>query len=223
MATAFDELRTIVGVDGIQLTPGNHPTLRFSDHITSTPTRRHHGFDLRLRRRDVWSADGRCLVDAESVHPPEATSAAAREITASGGVTRWLQRWTREAQRPLLETMYPGYLLGSGDEIEVAMDLGVPLAVDVSHVFMQLRQRAMSEATWWKLADYALVQEVHVSANDGARDAHAPLMDQSFGLDWVRQRLQAGVPVVLECYMHRLSASARAHQVKLVLGERAAA
>jgi hypothetical protein len=211
MQSAFDELVALSGA--VQLTPGNHPTARFDAHVARAETRAHHGFDFAARKREVWSDDARCLVDAESVHPPIAGSAAAKAVEARG-LGAWLEE--RPAGAPVLETMYPGYVLGTGDAIEDAMRLGVPLAVDVSHVFMQLAQGAMTDATWRRLAAYERVAEVHVSANDGARDLHACLSPSTFGIDWARERLAAGVPVVLECYMHRLSTFERQGQIALI-------
>lgn len=204
MGSAYDEL---VGLtNAVQLTPGNHPSRSFAPLGT---VRRHHGFDPRARRRPVWSDDGGCLVDAESVHPPRDDAA----IDPSA----WLEARAHLAA-PLLETMYPGYLLGTGAALDEAMRLGVPLAVDVSHVFMQLRAGVMDQGTWRRLREYEKVGEVHVSANDGTRDAHAPIAAESFGLDWARAKLEAGTPVVLECYMHRLGDSDRRRQVDLVRG-----
>jgi len=216
MRAAFDELASVAEV-GLQLTPGNHPTAGFREHVAqrSLSTRRHHGFDFAARRREVWSADGRCLVEVESVHPPRTDTPAARAI-ARAGLGAWLEG--RAAGEPLLETMYPGWLLGSGAEIEDAMRVGAPLAVDISHVFIQLCAGTMTEDTWKRLAAYDNIGEVHVSANDGARDAHAPVTSGTFGLDWARERLTAGTPTVLECYMHRLSPGERAAQAALVMG-----
>ncbi len=226
MRAAFDELAALgaaFGQGAVQLTPGNHPTPGFQRHVAGAAaasrsrTRTHHGFDFEARKREVWSSDGRCLVDADSVHPPTSDSAAARAVEARGGVGAWLETHAFGAH-PLLETMYPGYLLGTGDELEDAMRLGAPLAVDVSHVFIQLCAGAMKETTWQRLAAYEHVREVHVSANAGTHDSHAPLTPDSFGLGWARERLRAGVPTVLECYVHRLSPPERAGQMELLLG-----
>jgi len=215
MQLAFDELAH-VGEVGLQLTPGNHPTAGFREHVTRRPVRRHHGFDFATRRREVWDSSARCLVDAESVHPPGVDTAAAAKINESGGLGRWLE--ARGDDGPLLETMYPGWLLGSGAEIEDAMRIGIPLAVDVSHVFIQLCAGAMKEDTWRRLAEYDNIREIHVSANDGTRDTHAPATPSSFGLGWARERLTASTPTVLECYMHKLSPAQRRAQVELVTG-----
>ena len=205
MARAFDELAAL-GV-GIQLTPGNVPTPEFADHVVRSGivTRRHHGFAFDARKTPVWGADGACLVGSESVHPP-----AARE--AAGDWRAWYER---QAARPILEVMYPGYALGTGAEVARAIADALPLAVDVSHVHIQRAQGAMDDRVWRRLADYDRIAEVHVSANAGRHDTHDPLVADSFGLAWARERLR-DVPVVLECYMHRLSLDERRRQIDLV-------
>jgi hypothetical protein len=195
MSPAFDELAALLGGDGgIQLTPGNIP----DELVPSRPTRRHHGYSPRERKVAVWSPDGRCLVDAESVHPPRAGKA------------------PFEGPPGALEIMYPGYQLGSGAEIEDAMTRGLPLAVDVSHAFIQITAGVLCEDTWRRLQDYARVVEVHVSANRGRADSHDPIGPRAFGLGWARARLAAGTPVVLESYFHRLDRDARLRQIDLV-------
>jgi hypothetical protein len=215
MGSAFDELAAFGG--GVQLTPGNHPTGGFEARVGAAATRRHHGFAFAARKREVWTADARCLVDAESVHPPQVDTSAARAVEVRG-LGAWIAETQAREAAPLLETMYPGYLLGDGEALEVAMDAGARLAVDVSHVFIQLTAGAMRAATWERLMQYAHIGEVHVSANDGTRDAHAPLDARTFGLAWARERAAEGVPIVLECYMHRLSRAERERQVELVVG-----
>jgi hypothetical protein len=201
MASAFAELAALGA--GIQLTPGNLPTPSFEAHVAASniPTRRHHGFSYHARRAEVWR-DGACVTDAESVHPPAAGAP-------------WRDWYSRAVTRPIIEVMYPGQALGTGDEVEAAMADALPLAVDVSHVFIQRAQGAMTEATWRRLQAYPHIAEVHVSANDGRRDAHLPLRADSFGLDWARERL-ASTPVVLECYMHRMEHDARRAQLDLI-------
>jgi hypothetical protein len=206
MARAFDELASLDV--GIQLTPGNVPTEGFHAHVVRSgiATRRHHGFAWDARKRPVWAADGACLVDAESVHPPQDREAA-----------DWRAWYDAAGSRPILEVMYPGYALGTGGEVERAIADGLPLAVDVSHVHIQRTQGAMDDRVWRRLADYPQIAEVHVSANAGRHDTHDPLRADTFGLDWARERL-AELPVVLECYMHRLSIDERRRQIDLVKG-----
>ena len=205
MARAFDELASL-GV-GIQLTPGNIPTPDFANHVAQSRvvTRRHHGFTFDARRTPTWDASGACVVASESVHPPE-------DDETAGDWRAW---YANAEARPILEVMYPGYALGTGDEVERAMADALPLAIDVSHVFIQRTQGAMDDRVWRRLADYPHIAEVHVSANAGRHDTHEPLRADSFGLAWARERVKA-VPVVLECYMHRLSLDERRRQIDLV-------
>jgi hypothetical protein len=207
MASAFDELARLGAA--LQLTPGNLPTPGFEAHVAASgvPTRRHHGFAFEHRRADVWSAGGACLVASESVHPPEA-----------GAGDAWRAWYEAAPRRPVLEVMYPGFALGSGAEALAAMDARLPLAVDVSHVFIQRTQGAMDDRVWRRLADYDGIVEVHVSANGGRHDTHRPLAEDTFGLGWARARLRAGMPVVLECYMHRLTDSERRRQLDMIRG-----
>ena len=114
----------------------------------------------------------------------------------------------------ILETMYPGYALGSGSELEWAMEHNLPLAVDVSHVFIQRTQGVLSERVLRAVFDYPHIAEVHVSANLGKHDSHLPIADTSFGIPWAIERHRSGTPTVLECYMHRLSEEERQRQVE---------
>ena len=204
MTRAFDELAAL-GV-AIQLTPGNLPTPGFREHVARSDvvTRRHHGFAWDTRRQETWGTDGTCLVDSESVHPPE-----------DGQASEWIAWYENATQRPILEVMYPGYALGNGRAVERAMDARWPLAVDVSHVFIQRTQGAMDDRVWRRLCDYEHVAEVHVSANAGRHDTHEPLREDTFGLAWAGER-SANLPIVLECYMHRLSADRRRAQIDLL-------
>jgi hypothetical protein len=209
MQAAFDELRRLA--DGVQLTPGNVPTADFRRHVgtAGTALRRHHGFSFAARRREVWDADGRCRVSAESVHPPTRDHAAARDFLA---------RLPSLPADVVLETMYPGYCLGDDASVLEAMALARPLAVDVSHVYLARVAGTMTEATWARLQDYEHIVEVHLSANDGRSDAHRSLARDTFGLPWAQAQGRAGTPLVLECYMHRLDGDERRRQVDLARG-----
>ena len=147
MIAAFDELARLG--TGIQLTPGNLPDRGFQAHVaaSSTPTRRHHGFAWRARKAETW-CNHACAVDSESVHPPLADEH-----------TEWRAWFDRAAQRPILEVMYPGYVLGTGDEVERAMDDHLVLAIDISHVFLQIAQGAMRDRTWHRLQAYEHVAD----------------------------------------------------------------
>jgi len=210
MRGAFDELAALA--DGVQLTPGNHPTAGFRAHVAAAATavRTHHGFDFERRAAAVWSSDGALGVAADSVHPPEA-----HELDAA----RFQAAIEALAAPPVLEGMYPGYRLGDGAELAWAMGRGLPLAVDVSHLHLQRAAGVLDDATLARRLDYDRVVEVHLSANDGRRDLHFPIDENTYGLDWARARLRAGTPVVLECYLHRLDGDARRRQVALARGE----
>lgn len=209
MDRAFDDLARL-DIGGVQLTPGNMPTPDFEAHARASglATRTHHGFTFQAFKTTVWNDDGTCNVTSDSVHPPVATSSA---------VARFLDA----PALPILETMYPGWALGDGAAIELAMARGLALAVDVSHLHIQREHGLVGDATLARILDYDRIAEVHVSANDGRRDLHRPLTATSFGLAWARARLAAGTPVILECYFHRLSEAERRAQIELVRGEAA--
>lgn len=209
MQTAAAELWSLDPC-GLQLTPGNAPTPGFAAWLErqGIPALVHHGFCWQALRQSVWSPIGTCLVGSDSVHPPQSHEPAAEYW--------WQQVEANMDDQPLLETMYPGYLLGSGTELERAMDMGLRLAVDISHVHMQMHQGAISEAVWQRLQNYERIGEIHLSHNQGQHDSHQPLQNGSFGLDWARERGQS-IPMVLECYMHRLDTEQRRQQMELCL------
>lgn len=205
MRAAFDELARL-NVDGIQLTPGNAPTISFADHVAKSPiaTRTHHGFTPKAIRSEVWTDTAELKGSWHSVHPPRMADA------------RWLPS---ESTTACLETMYPGYPLGSGAALEAAMEASARLAVDVSHIFIQHEQGVLQDRTWRRLQDYEWIEEVHLSSNDGSRDSHAPITKESYGLEWAQRRLtECSTPVVLECYMHKLSVTERLHQIAIARG-----
>jgi len=206
MGSALDALLAL-SPDGIQLTPGNQPTPGFAERAAALKTRTHHGFDFGLWKRTVWRDDGRCAVQSDSVHPPLAKHPAC---------ARFLDAETL----PVLETMYPGNGLGTGAELELAMDLGLTLAVDVSHVNIQRHAEVIGAGTWRRLQDYERIAEVHVSRNLGRSDQHLPLTADTFGLEWALERLRAGTPVILESYFHRVGDDVRRAQLALFDGAR---
>ncbi len=205
MHWAFDEL-VALGPDGIQLTPGNAPTVGFMDHVAGSgvSTKTHQGFTPRAIRQEVWQDEQTLAGRWDSVHPPRQASS----------------DWTPNLQLKdqIIEIMYPGRALGTGEAVEMAMASGQNLAVDVSHIFIQLTQGTMSERTWQKLQDYDRIAEVHVSANAGDRDAHAPVRQNTFGLDWARKKGADGTPVVLESYFHKVEDDDRRRQMDFVRG-----
>jgi hypothetical protein len=201
-----------LGIDGLQLTPGNAPTQNFQQWISTQQiaVRTHHGFCWQRLRQRVWDDDGSCLVRSNSVHPPQLETAASQ---------RWKSKAEQgEYQNILLETMYPGYCLGSSEEILWAMAVGLNLAVDVSHIYIQLCQGSLDRSTWQKLQNYPYIGEFHISANNGKGDIHQPINHATFGLDWLRDRTSGSrdIPVILECYLHHLSLTERQAQIKLI-------
>ena len=116
-----------------------------------------------------------------------------------------------------METMYPGYCLGSGVELDRAMDIGLELAVDVSHIYMQLNQQVLGSATWDRLQVYDNVSEIHLSSNDGSRDQHRVVDAGTFGFDWATARAADGTPLILESYMHRRPRADRQLEIKTIL------
>ncbi len=182
------------GQVGLQLTPGCAP----SPIAVQCPTRTHHGFTHRALRAQVW--DGSTLVwQGDSVHPPR-----------QGDVP---DNWQPPAD-VVMETMYPGYAaLANGDQIAEAMDEGRWLAVDVAHLDIQRYHGILTKSVQQRLLDYERVAEVHVSSSREARDTHAKLAHPTWGIEWARARLAAGTPVILECYMHKLSHEERLEQI----------
>lgn len=187
--------------EGIQLTPGNIPEVDFEEWFRgeNIPFMLHHGFDWEYRKRRVWEGSSCTALEGASIHPP--IHPEEYDWMGCGHV---------------LEVMYGDYGLGNGDEVESAMNSGLRLAVDVSHVYIQLMQGQMELGTWFRLQDYDNIAEIHVSANEGKHDVHQALTEKTFGLAWAKEKKEAGTPVVLECYMHKLSPSERMRQMEFM-------
>ena len=183
---------------GLQLTPGCAP----SPINVDCPLRTHHGFTHQALRARVWD-NGTLLWHGDSVHPP-----LEREVPDG---------W-QAPEDLVMETMYPGYAaLASGDQIAAAMDAGRWLAVDVAHLGIQMYHGILARTVLHRLLDYERVAEVHVSTSRETRDTHARLSSSTWGIEWARERLAAGTPVILECYMHKLSHEERLEQVAWML------
>lgn len=189
-----------LGFESLQLTPGCAPSEKLESVLEGVETLTHHGYTPTALRHRVWH-DGAIVCDSHSIHPPKASESA------------WL--WDHDvATLPVIEVMYPSYTLGSGREIRRAMEAGMRLAVDLSHLFIQLSQGAATQDDIDALLGYDHIAEIHVSQNDGVRDSHQPLTDQAFNLAWAKER--ADVPVVFEGYLHRLTRDQRLAQVELL-------
>lgn len=197
MSDAAETLAALApGRIGLQLTPGCAP----SPITFPGPTRTHHGFTPHALRAPVWR-NGRQVWQGDSLHPPRTQEAP--------------EGWQPPAD-VILETMYPGYAaLANGEQLTAAMDEGRWLAVDVAHLEIQRFHGLLDERTRNRLLAYDRVAEVHVSTSKDHRDSHARITRIDWGIDWAREKLRAGTPVILECYMHKLSDEERREQVAL--------
>lgn len=228
---AFEELKSFP-VDGIQLTPGCLPTPGFKEQVGAYQgaIRLHHGFAWGAYRRDVYDDELRPIDIAahHSVHPPSLHPTKGprtpwrRQPRGSAGSPAFAPKdWLKIAREEelLVETMYPGEALGTGDELDYALDLGLRLAVDVSHLNIQRAAGAITEAQLHRVLDSELVEEIHVSDNNGQRDQHRGLAETSYLLGWARER-SAALPVVLESYWHRTPHAERVRQLELLFAIR---
>ncbi len=179
--------------DGLQLCPG------FEAGVDGVSTRTHHGYTPGEWRSKVWQG-GALAWSGDSMHPPRRHEAPDfMESISSLDVC--------------LETMYHDYWLGCGEEIEVAMSFGIKLAVDISHLWIQVCSGVISRSTLRRLMDYPNIMEVHISANNGRNDSHRPCTGNEMLLEW---GLSQGAPVVLECNMHKMSTQQRVDQVEML-------
>lgn len=181
---------------GVQLTPGNLPSAGFRERVerSGVPVRRHHGFAWSAYRRAVWREGQPAFSDpGRSVHPPPEGPELGADLAGAE-----LAGWS-------VETMYPGELLGTGEQLRVAMALGARLAVDVSHLWIQRCAGVLGDADLAALLDYDGIVEVHVSDNDGRTDQHRLPTSSSFLLDWaLRACAERQLPLVWESYLHRV-------------------
>jgi hypothetical protein len=179
---------------GLQLTPGCAP----SPIAVQCPMRTHHGFTYHALRAQVWDG-GKLVWHGDSVHPPRQQDVP--------------DNW-QPPDDVVMETMYPGYAaLANGDQIAAAMDAGRWLAVDVAHLDIQMYHGILAKSVQRRLLNYERIAEVHVSSSREARDTHAKLASTNWGIEWARARLVVGTPVILECYMHKLSHEERLEQI----------
>jgi hypothetical protein len=194
-AEAFSTLARLP-VAGIQLTPGNLPSVGFRElaHSYQGVLRYHHSFSWDHYRAQVYDAAGRTpkLPRTWSIHPPEAKHPVRFDVWLTGALE----------VDALCEVMYPGYSLGQDAQLLDAMASGLRLAVDISHLHIQRVRGDLREATLNKLFDYSRIEEVHVSHNAGRADSHLPLLEETPWLAWARERQRAGTPLVFESRMH---------------------
>jgi len=126
--------------------------------------------------------------------------------------------WT-PPQAAVLETMYPGYAaLACGDQLLEAMVEGRRIAVDIAHLSIQRFHGLLDDRVLDRVLEYTGVAEVHVSSSRDSRDVHAELTDETWEVEWGRDRPRLGTPTILECHMHKLSHEQRIEQVAKMLG-----
>lgn len=207
MQQAAEELIKLSGFN-LQLTPGNVPTLDFEKWLNDNQIKylTHHGFSFNSMKQKVWNDSGEFIVKSASVHPPK----------NNVDYKKWWKYISDNYQTlPILEVMYDDYLLGNGDDIEKAMDMGINLVVDISHIYIQKVNNKISDKIWNKLQNYENIKEIHISANNGKIDSHKPIDKNTFGLEWAKERSR-NTNLVLECYMHKLSFNQRLEQLNFL-------
>ena len=195
--------------DGLQLCPGHPPSPGLRALLCRVQTRlqTHHGFSWSVPRAPVWDAAGQPLVpldDRRSLHPPR--------TLPPQGLEAWLAQ--AAAARWTLEIMPPGWILSDELAIDAALAHGVSLAVDVSHLHILRTAGRLSAAGTRRLLDAPHISEIHVSESDGRLDLHRALSPDTYGVGWALERTADAVPMVLECYLHRLDDAARRHQIE---------
>jgi hypothetical protein len=186
-------------VDGIQLTPGNLPSPDFRERVRGYAglVRFHHSFSWDHYRAVLYDERGLTprLTRDWSLHPPSTKLAIP--------FVRWLEGAL--SVDALCEVMYPGYRLGADAELAAALSGKLRLALDISHLHILMTQAQISAGTLRRLLDYEKLDEVHVSHNEGRADSHRPLCARTPWLDWARERLRGGTPVIYESRMHDTS------------------
>ncbi len=220
-------------VDGVQLTPGNLPSPGFGERVEAlakagVTVRYHHGFSWTHYRRAVYDSSGRAVDIGRdhSIHPPR-THAPDRGLwrarqrrgsptTSPTPVATW-SKWLPIAveQDLLVETMYPGYLLGSAAELNDAMDAELRLCVDIAHLSIVHSAGLLDAATCARLLAYPRIEEVHISRSRGGRDTHSPITTDTPWLGWAQERI-ADLPVVLESYWHRTPSEQQRQQLNMI-------
>jgi hypothetical protein len=190
------------GAEGIQLTAGCAPDARLDAVLDGVAVRTHHGYHPRSLRTRVYGDDATLVAGADSLHPPRRAQREAffsRLEAGAYGDTAF-------------EAMYPGYVLGDEADLRRYLATGAPLAVDVSHIHLQLDAGVLSPAGAAAVYAYDHIAEIHVSRDAQGRDAHLPFDRNDYGISWARERHRSGADVVVECYVHHLSPQQRRAQ-----------
>jgi hypothetical protein len=197
--------------DGIQLTPGNVINDEFEHMLNQNcvPVRTHNGFSWKAMRKRVWNEDGTLNGYWDSVHAP-----------GYKDIPRFWSYTQSSAVQPAWEIMYPAgknnCFLSTWSDLKYAMQLGLELAVDISHLDIIRDCYGINSGVLNQLLNYHNIKEVHVSQAHNGKDVHRPITGDTWHLEWAQERLASGTPVVLECYMHRLTQDERKRQVDLL-------
>lgn len=201
---AAETLLGLGRVDGLQLTPGNpggwsrEPWFRWNRHMG-------HGWDRPIER--VYGPGDEPKWRHGSIH--------ARA------------NWRTLAERGdglVLECMYPGAKEPAGfittEDYAWAVQNSVPVALDLSHASIAIARGVLTEEAVMDLLARGDVREVHLSYNDGRADQHRPVPAAYpwLGAAEAWAKAHPDRPVVLECYMHRLSDDQRRDQVARLEG-----
>jgi len=104
--------------------------------------------------------------------------------------------WTRCRPRHRSRDHVPPAASSGRGEIKDAMAAALPLAVDISHVYIQRAQGAMSERTWHRPAGLSTHRPRCTSRRTTPRDSHQPLAATASawrGLASARHRRSRGV------------------------------
>lgn len=200
--SAYNDI-ILLSPDGIQLTPGNFPSLNFKNEIKA-PYAKHHGFCWDKRKTNVYDENLKPInIDYNhSIHPPK------ENLNVN------FEYWLENVGDYIFECMYPGYWLGSGDQIEKAINLGKRLAVDISHLHIIVNHNLISKFQLNKLLNYDKISEIHISQNNGKYDTHNLITKDAPFLNWVSSRKD--LLWVYESYLHKLSLDERLEQIEIV-------
>lgn len=191
MQEGYDNLLKL-NVEGIQLTPGNIPTKDFKLDI---PYRLHHTFSFNSNIGRIYDNNYITNINSpdHSIHPP-------KRCQYTGKFEDWLNR---VHSNTILEIMYPIYYLSNDKEINMLLDKHQPVAVDISHLFICLSQKSISEETLNRIMNYDNIKEIHFSHNNGKFDSHQPMNDKTPFLSWGKER--NNVPWIYESLLHKAS------------------
>ena len=196
---------------GIQLTGGNIPYLNLQEDLerNNIPHKVHHNFDWNTKLVPVWNNEGKLLkFDSDSIHPPFKNKVKDQDFW-NNSVNDCIEN------NIALEIMYKEYFLGNTNEINRILDTNIPIALDVSHLNLMRVQKLIDSDTINRLLNYSNISEIHVSHNQGYRDSHELMNKDTYLLDWAKERKD--IPLVLECYFHKLTKEQRIQQINMCL------